>query len=377
MKRLVHEKIEDMAFSVLGDEDSPRTRRVFYEEMDKAMKKKTFDMLQSILPSVDETMRHRLANFAMEKDNWRAFVKPLCTNYMLAYNYMLGVMNHNGDKVFHVEKDLAEALYHTDIEISVGDIHPPFKAFTVYVDGDMLRHIGEYSSPDKPNQIEIQSYSISYIMAEFLDSPYSDKGKLIRLVFGYCDPGTDPDNHMNWNNSTFLELELEGDGKFKPKDGERAGLSHFFPEKSLFSQSQKEQAKQNNEAIINFIFSLMLYIEHKKDDVIFQKADPRPEIITNNPKKARRQAKAMEDISKFNVYHIGKKYSGAFQQSRAAGNSLDHKVIVRGHWRDQWYGRKSLQEDGTRLPGEYQKAIWIEPFFKGAGEMKGAVYEVG
>jgi len=38
-----------------------------------------------------------------------------------------------------------------------------------------------------------------------------------------------------------------------------------------------------------------------------------------------------------------------------------------------------LQEDGTRLAGEYQKQIWIEPFFKGLEFESGkvTVYKVG
>lgn len=366
-----------MAFSMMP-EDSPKLRRDHYGRVEAAMRHETIELVRKTIQSIDPAMRHHLANYAMEDDGWRAFIKPLCANYMLAYNYMLGVLDRNGNRVFHVEKDLAEALYHTDIEISVDDIHLPFPAFSIYLDGDVLKHIGEYSPPFNPQEKTVQEYSISYIMVEFLKSPYSEHGKFLRLVFGYLDPGTDPDDIQNWNNSTFLELELDGTGKFKPKDGEKAGLGHFFPPDSIFTKEQKEKAKRNNEAIINFIFSLMLYIENKQEDVVLQHAVKRPEITTKKAKKARRQAKAFEDETKYNVYHIGRKYSGAFQASKAQTGSLGHRVIVRGHWREQWYGKKSLQEDGTRLPGEYQKQIWIEPFFKGSGDEtgKGAVFEV-
>lgn len=379
MKKLIHELLEDLAFSAIPKSES---RSSFFKQFDELMRDQTIKGIKEASKSLNPILKEKIDSRIMQKDGWRAFAKPTCNNYMLSYNYMLSTLHNGGDKVFKLDGDLAEALYNTDIEIDSTDIHPIFNSFVIYVDGQCLKHIGEYSPPGNFNQKEIQEYYISYIMVEFLDSPYTETGKIMRMVFGYYDPGTNPEDIKNWNNSSFLELDIEGNGIFRPKDGEKNGLGHFFPEQSLFSESDKEKAKRYNEAIINFIFSFMLYVTNKEDDVALVRAAKAPVIITRNAKKARRQLQQTKDESKYNVYYVGQKYSGVFKESKRQflGHQLDHKAIVRGHWRNQWYGHKPLQEDGTRLAGEYQKQIWIEPFFKGVeleGGGKTTIYKVG
>lgn len=380
MKKLIHEQLEDLAFSVLPD-DNPLARKDFFNQFDDMLKNQTIQGMRSVSKDLNPVMKDRIASRIVQNDGWRSFAKATCNNYMLCYNYMLHALHLGGDKVFELDGDLAEALYNTDIEINAAEIHPIFKSFIIYVDGLCLKHIGEYSPPHDSRIKEIQEYSVSYIMVEFIDSPYTETGKIMRMVFGYFDPGTDREDAKNWNNSSFLELDIEGSGTFKIKDGERNGLGHYFPEQSAFSESDKEKAKLYNLSIINFIFSFMLYVENMKEDVVLSRAVKIPEVVTRNPKKARRQREQVKDESRYNVYYVGQKYSGIFKESKQQflGHELDHKTIVRGHWRNQWYGHKPLQEDGTRLAGEYQKQIWIEPFFKGLEFENGkvTVYKVG
>ncbi len=377
MKKLIHELLEDLAFSQLPEDVS---REGFFKQFDELIQKNATHGILAASENLRPEIKAKISSYIMQKDGWRAFAKPACSNYMLSYNYMLSALHKGGDRVFKLDGDLAEALYNTDIEINAAEVRPVFNSFVIYLDGQCLKHIGEYSPPGKPHIKIVQEYWISYVMVEFLNSPYTETGKIMRMVFGYFDPGTDPEDVMNWNNSSFLELDIEGDGVFRPKDGEKNGLGHFFPEQSKFSEEQKEKAKRYNEAIINFIFSFMLYVTNKEDDVAFVRAAKQPIILTRNAKKARRQLQQTKDESRYNIYYVGQKYSGVFKESKQQflGHELDHKTIVRGHWRDQWYGHKAKQEDGSRLPGEYQKQIWIEPFFKGIEFEKGktTVYKV-
>jgi len=364
MKRLIHEQLEDMMFAQ-APEDTPAVRQAYYDDLDAVFKKQTEQAILSVAkengnPGLISSIENRLK----KKEGWRAFAKGTCNNYMLAYSYMMSVIHKNSNKAFKISADLAEALYLTDMEIDTTNIRPPFNAFVIYVDGDVLKHIGEYSAPFKPDTVEVQEYCVSYIMVEFLDSIFRPDGKIMRMVFGYYDPGTNPDDIMNWNNSSFLELELEGSGKFRPKSDD-SGLDHFFPEQSLFNSEQKEKAKKYNEAIINFVFSFMFYLNHKPDDVELERAAS-AQILTQNPKKYKRALKESQKLSAYNIYHIGRKYDGIYKSSKAQfGHELTHRILVRGHVRDQWYGRKVLLPDGTRTLGEYQSPIWIEPFFKG------------
>lgn len=381
MKKLIHEVLEDNSFSPFK-EDSPEFRKAHYDSFDDMVKSRIVSEIANsptvadMKPEVTEKLHKALA----KKDGWRAFAKPICNNYLLAYNYMLSAWHHGGDKVFHIAADLTEALYNTDIEISIDNIKPPFNSFIIYTDGNCIKHIGEYSAPGSIKAINVNEYHVSYIMVEFLNSPYTDTGKIMRMVFGYYDPGTNPEDFHNWNNSSFLELNLEGGGKFRPKDGASGKLDHIFPEQSLFSEKDKDKAKEYNQSIINFIFSFMLYITTKKDDVVYEKSTV-PPVLTHNLKKARHQQNQYKEESRYNIYYVGKKYEGIFKSSKQqfAGHELDHKTLVRGHWRDQWYGHREKLPDGTRTPGTHQENIWIEPFFKGIEleeQSKTTIFEV-
>jgi hypothetical protein len=76
----------------------------------------------------------------------------------------------------------------------------------------------------------------------------------------------------------------------------------------------------------------------------------------------------MKEMEKQTIYrytYIGGNYETKVEEiGGGSGETLDHKVLVRGHWRHQWTGRQR-DEEGNRIPGTSQKLIWIEPYWKG------------
>ena len=356
MKKKIHEVLEDFAFQTHNEQERVDFYRDLLSSLKTQTKKIIDDTIQSSVLS-DFEKQNVLGSF--EDDSWRIFSKPIIADsFLLSFQYMLTMFHRFGRKVFELDGDLADALYNTDISIAPDDIHFPFKNFILYLNNSKLVHI----SKEKVDGVwQFNHYIIEYVMVDFIEYQST---KVIRFVLGHCDPGADKENLESWNNTTIYDCQISGDKKLKIKGGE---LQQILPKDKHFTAEEVEEIKKYNEAMLNFLLSFALYVTHRPDDLEIQK--PRTfSIQTSKPKKLRRLLKEMENESHYAIHYIGSKYAGSFKNSRiyahGHGITLDHRIIVRGHWRQQWFGKR-IQEGDHKVRGQDQKLIWIEPFYKG------------
>lgn len=97
------------------------------------------------------------------------------------------------------------------------------------------------------------------------------------------------------------------------------------------------------------------------------------ELLVSEPAKASRQVRraAIRDLGQevglnmLRLRRIKKKKSGE-EDEPGEGHRLDHRIVVRGHWVNQYYSSRGpcLLEDGTTNPDSHQR-LWKDPYVKG------------
>ena len=128
------------------------------------------------------------------------------------------------------------------------------------------------------------------------------------------------------------------------------------------TEAHRTSSRNITSALLNFL----LYIGSVNDRTVVNPPNyaKRLENLTN-PKKRRRLEKELQNQTMFRYTYIGKSYESRLEESGSTTTGeLDHRVIVRGHWRHQWIG-KQRDDEGNRIPGTSQKLIWVEPYWKG------------
>jgi hypothetical protein len=131
--------------------------------------------------------------------------------------------------------------------------------------------------------------------------------------------------------------------------------------------------------VLSFVVNFLLYLSSKDADIL---PVDRPVFKVLRKKKksamARRKIKALQDLPDFIVGSrvvIDPRVRQTMQSSAAVGGiSKAVNVLVRGHWRHVWHGKKT--EESPK--GEGRRPVWVQPFVrnKATGAVLGHQYEV-
>lgn len=293
--------------------------------------------------TADETLRKQLEE-ETEKPWWRLMpitLPPGRSNHEFALAYALYRLMTNGNMTFRVGKELGDALFNTDFEVRMDELHFPADTFTVYYIGSSIR---VFDSP------------LKYIFCdrvEYLGNRYE-----LRIVYGYIDEDGD------YANSGFQLFNYE------PHSVVNSTELFASLEKEEFSEVSQmkvtDQHRENSKNVTTALFNFLLYIGSVGDRTVIEPPETQERLAKlSNPKKRRRLEKQMQYQTLFRYTYVGKQYESRLtDETRGTGESLEHRVLVRGHWRRQWVGKKTDAE-GNRVPGSAQKLIWVEPYWKG------------
>ena len=266
---------------------------------------------------------------------------PFQSNHEISLIYVLYRIMSSGNMAFIIGPELSTALFNTDYEISLGELSFPSDTFVIYY---------------KDASIPVDGQPLKWLFCDRIQ--YQEGHYELRLVYGYVDKDGD------YANSGIQLLTYVKDTVVKSADI----YAHMEEEKvsSLSLMEITEAHRTSSRNITSALLNFLLYIGSVNDRTVVNPPDyaKRLENLTN-PKKRRRLEKELQNQTMFRYTYIGKSYEGRLEESvSTTTGELDHRVIVRGHWRHQWIG-KQRDDEGNRIPGTSQKLIWVEPYWKG------------
>jgi len=243
-----------------------------------------------------------------------------------------------GNMTFLVGRELARALYNTDYEVKVGDLKFPSSTFIVYFQ-DSIAPVGP-----------------SHLTWIFVDRPGRETGGQLRIVYGFIDEDGDEAN------SDFLLFDgaddqvLRNDEIMQQMESQKVSTLSLNPVTDIH--------RRNVASVFASLINFLLYLEAVNDTTVIPPVGlQNPSSGLRNAKKLRRREKEAEDHSLYQYTYVGRSYEARMDPSQQ-GLHLEHRVLVRGHWRHQWSGSQR-DEAGTRVPGTDRKLAWIEPYWKG------------
>lgn len=116
-------------------------------------------------------------------------------------------------------------------------------------------------------------------------------------------------------------------------------------------------------ALLRFVCNLCLYMSSEKADVVFQHEQEIARLMQGKKPKQLRQVTRdrIARLKNDRVFLVGTsvEVSAVFREAVAkggVGEALTYRTLVRGHWRNQAYGKAWAE----------RKKIWIEPHIRGA-----------
>lgn len=294
-------------------------------------------------------------------------------NHDIGYMFLLYHVYKNGNNSFVVNKALALDLWQSDVTVDVEDLKPPFRAFVIYLDDSAIKG---YTVVHHGNASELVEYDVEVVYVRF--RTVTDDRIEVEFIAGYRDEHTGI-GLRDWSNTNIIRLTIDKQQTIRPlKDS----LLNVVRQRDTVTPEMEERIAQTGAEILNLIFGFILYLNHKPEDIELHKPHPgfsRLDAISN-PKKRKRLQNELADESPYVVRYVGRRYGERVGTAHPTTSgrewALEHLSLTRGHWRYQWYGRKT-SDKGEPILGEYRKIIWIEPFYRGYGEEKaGAQYRV-
>lgn len=350
MKKRIHELMVDQMISNLG-QNAPSFAEACEKTVEMLIKK---DKLEKSVGMGGLF----LGPDYFEKNKLELLPLFYANNHGLAFLYMTYYILQEGNNIFVLNNDIAEALYESHVSIKVEDISFPFEAFSIYVEDSNLTNFNISHKKDGPELVEHKIDALHVRMRKV------DGLLKVQFVCGYRDEVTD-DELNDWSNTTIISytMGLEGELDAFRKETERNILSS-----QELPKEWEELLVRENKKLLNFVYSMILYINTKKDIKVYtnrKELDQLREI--KNPKKKKRREKEVSDLSRGVIRYVGVNYRMVEKNTsteRKGGTPLKYTVTVRGHWRYQWYGSK-MNAEGQKQAGDYQKIVWIEPYRKG------------
>lgn len=282
-------------------------------------------------------------------------LEPGRSNFDVSAAYMLYRLYRTGNTIFKVAPNLGHALLNTNFEVELEDIKFPNDSMIVYFEDAPI----QVHSQVERGRVTTNGGPLDYIFIDRVEMP-GEKPSIVslRLVYGYREIGTnDPCN------AGILTLSIKDDAPVI--SGNLLNQINQEDYSEISQQHIPEVERKTTEKIYTLALNFLLYYSNLGDirTVRAPKAD-RPKAT--NPKKLRRWEKQHAKQSRYNYVYVGPRYERRVREgdSERIGSDLDHRVLVLGHWRRQWYGSKTDEYGNSRL-GERYKLVWIEPYVKG------------
>lgn len=363
-KKFVHEEFHDLFREMTQyKSDAPDdVYRTFIKEMNSRRETLTTDMVKDNFMSLIESGRETYDKLALSQIQkltwWELFpflLPPKKVNFAEAGIYMLYRLYSTGNTIYDVSSNLVDALYLTDFEIDFGQIDLPSKCFIVYWGNQ------------KNNVLLYNEFPIEYTFCDFID--LGTHHTQMRMVFGYRDKDGESAN------SGIMTLTVGTKVKLSSQEFMEMVEATNYSELSQMEVPAIE--KQNNGKVYMLMFNFLLYVMAMPEDrqVMYPHPDFKRLRNLKNPKKRRRVEKELKDESPYQYTYIGKEYDREVSADRDSdsyneGKPLKHSVLVRGHWRHQWYGPREKVNGVVVKPGSAQKVVWIRPHWKGEGNRK-------
>lgn len=247
---------------------------------------------------------------------------------------MAGAFEHwkyYGSKVFRLSKDLIEAFHNTDIPLNItaDEFHYPFACFII--DGNEIPlFTTKLKGKDFP-VYQIMFCDSKQIFADRKNYAFTENFKLTdeighsKRVYGFIPVADIAFERIKFNleaGMTYEELSTRG----------------------RTTPNEIPCDLNDVKGIVNILYNTILYINDPTREISSTEHKESCKVKIKDGEKIRQEYIYLKPPN--NYISLGK--SGT-------GHSLDHRVHVRGHWRNQAHG------EGRQL----RKRIWILPFWKG------------
>ncbi len=286
----------------------------------------------------------RVLDIEYERPWWRLMpitLPPYRSNHEFALTYTMYRLMKNGNMTFLIGPQLGDALFRTDFELSMGDLPFPSDTFVIYY---------------KDSSIPVYDSTLRWLFVDRVD--YIGSLKELRIVYGYIDSDGD------YANSGFLLFTYQPDVVVSSEQLYERLEDEKVSKLSLMEVTDQE--RQNAKNVVVALFNFLLYFNAVGDRTVVEPPDYGKQLAgMSNAKKRRRLEKQIANQTIYRYTYVGQNYESRVVETegseRAGGSTtLDHRVLVRGHWRYQWIG-KQRDAEGNRIPGTAQKLVWIEP----------------
>jgi len=249
-----------------------------------------------------------------------------------------------GEKTFILSKELIEAFLHTDIPMSMkaSDFKYPFNTFVI--EGE----VPLYSTNNGTIDVQSILFTDSKIVYETGVTIASPDGKIHdKLAW---------DVSISALNNTGPGLGLDHMWLNLSND---ENIEETYKTPSMTAAGRNAIQRSEAQHTINILFNTIMYINDETRDVKTTEFHKKRKMKNETGKKRH---------NKGYIYLRPPTSYKSLKTSAGEGRKIDTRFIVRGHYRNQVYGKRR----------EQSRRIWIMPFWKGPemSEMVSKTYKV-
>ena len=265
---------------------------------------------------------------------------PHRSNHEFSIIYAVYRLMTTGNMAFLIGPELSTALQNTDFKVKMDQLRFPADTFVIYY---------------RDSSIPVYGSPLKWV---FCDRVNFGTHKELRMVYGYIDEDGDYANSGFQLYTYAPDVEVDSNELFALMEQEKVS--------SLSQMEVTEQHRENSRNILTALFNFLLYLGAVGDQIVIKGPDIAERLKKlSHPKKKRRLEKEAANQTLFRYTYVGRQYESRIEREESvSGSHLDHRILVRGHWRHQWIGRQR-DDEGSRIPGTAQKLIWVEPYWKG------------
>ena len=316
------------------------------------------------------------------------------SNAAISFCVMKCLANSDTSAWFCVEQDLACSLLSTRLKgVIASDIALPFAGFYVEIPPGFIQLYDQTIGFHDVRVISVAEGVSAIPSPSFLrvtnDSSLEEwerfSGRRLCIV-AYGEPNEKSlhcrDDGFYYDTLPLLDDSSSIEAMVRELDAVLDTDDGYVHEKKQVGAKISDRSMTYHElkhALFSFIINLLLYLSSKDADVV---PVEKPVLKQLRKKKksavARRklqQIKSQPDFVIGSRVVIDPRVRQAMQSSVAVGGiSKAVNVLVRGHWRHVWHGKKT--EESPK--GEGRRPVWVQPFVrnKATGAVLGHQYEV-
>lgn len=285
----------------------------------------------NILRKLNETMdiiRHMTMIEGWREDN---NARKVVWNFQTLHT-KIDVWRIAGAKTFMLSKDLAEAFYYTDIplDLTPDEFRYPFNAFMIECESPLFK---------------VEEKAVNHIL-------YINKSIVDMVNTSLVQRDGSIATEIGWD--VALTALTAGVGCIGI-DQMWVNLKNGFTIEDTYKKGSiyKDQVlsrlpvnKTETQNLMNIFYNTVMYINDP---------DRRPQDTEVHKTRKMRDGNKKKSKLVKSEYIILQPPKSYISLSKGKGRTIDKRFIVRGHYRNQAYGKKMLQ----------RKKIWIMPFWKG------------